>query len=156
MPTYTMLIGVPGSGKSTWLAKQPIDWINTVIASTDNIIARRAEDQGLTYSDVFQKEIKSATVEMNKLIQDALQEGLNVIHDQTNTSVKVRATKLAQIPDTYEKVAVFFPTPALDVLGARLNNRPGKQIPWNVVQGMANQLQMPTESEGFDRVIVVN
>lgn len=155
MPTYTMLVGVPGSGKSTWLAKQSFDWTNTIIASTDNIISHRAEDQGKTYSEVFQQEIKSATAEMNNLIRDALAEGLNVIHDQTNLTAKTRASKLAQVPDVYEKVAVFFPTPSDDELKRRLASRPGKMIPANVVLAMKSQLQMPTEAEGFDQVQIV-
>lgn len=155
MPTYTMLVGVPGSGKSTWLAQQPTDWHNTVVVSTDNIIEMRARAQGKTYSEVFQKEIKSATQEMEQQIQDALARGLNVIHDQTNVTAKTRAVKLARVPDTYEKVAVFFPTPPDAELKRRLASRAGKTIPANVVLGMKSQLEMPSESEGFDQVVVV-
>ncbi len=155
MPTYTMLIGVPGSGKSSWLAKQPIDWTNTVIASTDNIIQQRAEDQGKTYSEVFQQEIKSAIAEMNKTIRDALAAGHDVIHDQTNLTAKTRESKLAQIPRTYERVAVFFPTPDDHELRKRLASRPGKTIPANVVLGMKSQLEMPTLAEGFDEIVIV-
>jgi predicted kinase len=155
MPTYTMLIGVPGSGKSSWLARQPIDWTNTVIASTDNIIQQRAEDQGKTYSEVFQQEIKSATAEMNKTIRDALAAGHNVIHDQTNLTAKTRASKLAQIPMVYAKLAVFFPTPSDEELARRLAGRPGKTIPAKVVLGMKSQLEKPTQAEGFDRVVTV-
>lgn len=156
MPTYTMLVGVPGSGKSTWLAKQNIDWSNTIVASTDNIIELRAREQGKTYSEVFQTEIKSATQQMNQMIQKAFAQGINVIHDQTNVSAKARAAKLAQVPDTYRKVAVFFPTPSDAEFKRRLASRPGKTIPANVVMGMKSQLEMPSEAEGFDEVIVVN
>jgi predicted kinase len=156
MPTYTMLVGVPGAGKSAWLAKQRIDWHDTIVASTDNIIELRAREQGKTYSEVFQKEIKGATQQMNQMIQNALAQGLNVVHDQTNVSAKARAVKLAQVPDTYRKVAVFFPTPPDAELKRRLENRPGKTIPMNVVLAMKSQLEMPSEAEGFDQVIVVN
>ena len=156
MPTYTMLIGVPGSGKSTWLAQHPVDWSNTVIASTDNIIERRAKEQGKTYTEVFNNEIKSATAEMNQLLRDALTEGLNVVHDQTNTTVKARKAKLAQIPDTYHKVAVFFPTPSDAELKRRLAGRAGKTIPANVIMAMKSQLEMPSLAEGFDQVQIAN
>jgi predicted kinase len=156
MPTYTMLIGVPGAGKSSWLAKQAIDWTNTVLASTDNIIEHRAHEQGKTYSEVFKKEIKAATREMARMIHDALDNGLNVIHDQTNVTVKSRADKLSMVPDTYRKVAVFFPTPPQAELARRLASRPGKMIPVNVVMGMVSQLEMPSEAEGFDHIKVVS
>lgn len=153
MPTYTMLVGVPGSGKSSWLAKQPFDWSNTVLLSTDNIIEMRANEQGKTYSEVFQQEIKAATAQMHQQMQHAIKHKLNIVHDQTNLTAKTRAGKLAQIPSTWHKVAVYFPTPPDAELKRRLASRPGKTIPANVVLGMKSQLEMPSESEGFDQVI---
>lgn len=155
MPTLYMLIGVPASGKSTWLSKQPFDWSKVSVISTDAIIDRRAEAQGKTYSQVFQREIKSATAEMNQNLRDAVAAGLDLVWDQTNVTAKSRANKLAQVPDSYEKVAVFFATPPAQELNRRLNSRPGKTIPPHIAQGMASQLEKPTEAEGFDRIIVV-
>ncbi|CAB4123151.1 AAA domain containing protein [uncultured Caudovirales phage] len=155
MPTLYMLTGVPASGKSTWLSQQPFDWTRTVVISTDNIIDKRAETQGKTYSEVFQREIKSATAEMNQNLQYAIAAELDICWDQTNVTAKSRASKLACVPDSYEKVAVFFTTPPEAELQRRLSSRPGKTIPWNIVQGMASQLEQPSPAEGFDRIIVV-
>lgn len=155
MPTFYMLAGVPGSGKSTWIRNQPFDWNNTSVISTDAIIDQRAEAQGKTYSQVFQHEIKSATAEMNQNLRDAVTAGRDIVWDQTNVTSAARAKKLAQVPDSYHKVAVFFSTPHEAELRKRLGSRPGKTIPWNIVQGMASQLEKPTPAEGFDRVIVV-
>lgn len=154
MPTLYMLIGVPGSGKSTWLAGHPFDWSTTRIISTDNIIERRAQEQGKTYSEVFQREIKGATHQMNRELKQAVLDGADIVWDQTNLTKKSRAAKLAEIPDTYRKVAVFFPTPSDDELKRRLASRPGKTIPANVVLGMKSQLERPGKDEGFDEVIV--
>jgi predicted kinase len=146
-----MLVGVPGSGKSTWIKNQNFD-SNTVVISTDDIIEQRARAQGLTYSDVFQTEIKSATAEMNRILMDAVANNKDIVWDQTNLTVKSRRPKLAQIPKEYLKIAVYFATPADVELQRRLNNRPGKVIPANIVLGMKSQLQMPALDEGFDRV----
>lgn len=154
MPTMYMLTGVPASGKSTWLSQQPFDWTRTVVISTDSIIDKRAETQGKTYSEVFQREIKSATAEMNQNLQYAIAAGLDICWDQTNVTAKSRASKLARVPDSYAKVAVFFATPEPAELQRRLASRPGKTIPAHIVQGMASQLEPPTEAEGFDRIIV--
>jgi len=155
MPTLYMLIGVPASGKSTWIAQHSVfDWSNTVVISTDAIIDRRAESQGKTYSEVFSKEIKSATAEMHDKLRVAIKTDRDIIWDQTNVTAKSRASKLAQVPDTYTKVAVFFATPEPAELQRRLASRPGKTIPAHIVQGMASQLEPPTEAEGFDRIIV--
>ena len=66
-----------------------------------------------------------------------------------------RAKKLAHIPDVYEKVAVFFSTPESKEHARRLASREGKNIPWNVIQGMKSQLEAPTPEEGFDKIIIM-
>jgi predicted kinase len=151
-----MLIGVPSSGKSSWLAKQSWDWSRTQLVSTDAIIDREASAQGKTYSEVFSSVIKQATAEMNDNLRRAIKHDMDILWDQTNLTAKARAGKLGQIPDHYHKIAVFFPTPGDAELKRRLASRPGKTIPANVIMGMKSQLQQPSESEGFDQVIVVS
>lgn len=155
MPTLWMMIGVPGSGKSTWIANQNIDWNNTIVVSTDAFIDKKAADAGKTYSDVFKDHIKAATSKMNSDIEYAIKNNMNIIWDQTNTSVKIRKAKLGQIPDTYSKVAVFFRTPDSNELKKRLDSRVGKNIPNNILMGMISQLEPPTKNEGFDEIINV-
>jgi predicted kinase len=55
------------------------------------------------------------------------------------------------LPD-YEHIAVVFDTPSQDDLEKRLASRPGKNIPWEVVNSMINNFEMPTEGEGFKEV----
>jgi hypothetical protein len=47
---------------------------------------------------------------------------------------------------------VVFKTPEPEELERRLDSRPGKSIPWNVMQGMISGFKMPTLEEGFDEV----
>ena len=91
---------------------------------------------------------------MNAELRQAIRDKADVVWDQTNLTKKSRAPKLAQIPDTYEKVAVYFSTPSDQELKRRLDGRIGKTIPANVVLAMKSQLESPAQSEGFDRVIV--
>ena len=152
MPTLYMLIGIPGSGKTTWIKNQNFNTDDTVIVSTDNIIEERAASKGMTYSDVFQDEIKSATAEMNNNLKNAIAQKKNIVWDQTNLTVKTRRSKLAQIPDEYQKIAVLLSTPTKEELKIRLDNRPGKIIPNNILMGMISQLDPPSKLEGWDEI----
>jgi len=155
---FVMLTGVPGSGKSFFIKNSINSFFPTctfTVISTDNIIEERAAAQGKTYSDVFQAEIKSATAEMHVRLASAIKAGENIIWDQTNLTKKIRKSKITSIPDEYQKISVFFPTPAIDELNFRLASRPGKTIPTNIVFGMINQLEQPTIEEGFSEIIVI-
>lgn len=154
-PICYMLIGVPGSGKSTWIAKQPFDWSTTVIASTDNFIDKEAERQNKTYSEVFKDAMPSAINAMVKVVKEAIKNDDNIIWDQTSTSVGSRAKKFRMLPERYIVIGVVFKTPDKDELQRRLDSRAGKNIPPEAMRRMISSYQEPTEAEGFDKIIYV-
>jgi predicted kinase len=144
-----MLIGVPGSGKSTWIGAQ--DWArDCVLVSTDKLIELEAGRQGKTYNEVFKYYIDTATKLMNDDVRAAVAEGKDIIWDQTNTGRNSRKAKLAMAPG-YHKIAVVFATPEKEEWQRRINNRPGKMIPDAVLKAMASGLQLPVDGE-FDEV----
>jgi predicted kinase len=144
-----MLIGVPGSGKSTWINAQ--DWVkDCVLVSTDKLIELEAGRQGKTYNDVFKDYIDTATKLMNADVLEAVAEGKDIIWDQTNTGRKSRKAKLAMMPGYY-KIAVVFATPEKEEWQRRISSRPGKMIPEGVLKAMAMGLQRPEPGE-FDEV----
>lgn len=145
-----MLIGVPGSGKSTWRNRISTD---AVVLSTDDRIDAIAAAEGKTYTEVFKDNIAAAEKAMYQDAMRAFASGQDVIWDQTNLTAKSRAKKLIIVPDDYEKIAVYFPTPEPDELKRRLDSRPGKTIPANIVMGMISTLQPPTKEEGFDSIL---
>lgn len=144
------LIGVPGSGKSTWVANQP--WArDCAYISTDVHVDAYAQSQGKTYSEVFKEYMPTAIDLMMEDVERARTAGQDVIWDQTNTTVKSRARKFRQFLD-YEHIAVVFFTPKWSELKQRLDSRPGKTIPRSVVKSMIHNFEMPTESEGFKEI----
>lgn len=154
MPKLYMLIGVPGSGKSTWLRTMGLDTL--VVLSTDDKIEAAAAAQGKTYNDVFKSEITAAEKQMYKDAETAFAADCDVIWDQTNITAKTRSKKLRIVPEHYDVVAVYFETPNDVELQRRLANRPGKTIPANIVMGMKSQLEEPKHSEGFVEIIYAN
>jgi predicted kinase len=152
---FYMLVGLPGSGKSTWI-KSKTDRKYAVVSS-DDIIERIAKEQGLTYSDVFQSAVKTATKEMEQNFKNAMESRDHIIWDQTNLSSKKRKGVLSQLPKDYKRVAVVFQTP-MDVIEDRLVKRAketGKHIPKAVVLNMLKSFEIPTVAEGFDDVIFI-
>jgi predicted kinase len=150
MPKVYVLVGVPGSGKSTWIAQQ--DWARDCsIVSTDRWIEMFARELGRTYSEVFDLFMPAAVRAMSAQVALAQQQGRDIVWDQTSVSVVSRAKKFASLPD-YEHVAVVFATPEPAELTRRLAQRPGKVIPESVVQHMINTFELPTESEGYREI----
>lgn len=154
MPKLYMLIGVPASGKSTWV-RNNVD-PRAVVASSDDYLEAMAAREGKTYNEVFDKYIKAANQHVNTTVDMAMNKGLDIVWDQTNLTKKSRAGKLSRFGDEWEKIAVVFPTPDDDEWKKRLDSRPGKTIPSNILLGMKSSIEMPTKDEGFDEIIVVN
>ena len=147
------LIGVPGSGKSTWIDTQ--DWaLSCAKVSTDKWVEIYAKEVGRTYSQVFKDFMPTAVDLMAKEVVVAREMGRDIIWDQTSTTVKSRARKFQMLPD-YQHIAVVFTTPEHKELIRRLMNRPGKDIPDHVITSMIASFEMPTLDEGFTEIRVV-
>lgn len=147
-----VLVGVPASGKSTWVKDQT--WaLGMNIVSTDIWVEQYAHQQGRTYSEVFQEYMPTAVEKMTEHVIFCRDNKLDIIWDQTSTTVSTRAKKIRMLPDYY-KIAVVFKTPPTSEMKQRLESRPGKNIPWEIVSDMAQKLEAepPSEEEGFDEI----
>jgi predicted kinase len=153
-PILMMLIGLPGTGKTTWIKNnRKLFGPNHVVLSTDDILEMIGGQLGMTYNEMFD-DISYSFAEkmMMKGAKHAIANKWNVIWDQTNLNVKTRAKKLALFGDAYEKHGIYFPVPPdHDV---RLNSRVGKTIPRHVMQSMKEKMEMPSTNEGFDSLTV--
>ncbi len=149
-PKLYMLVGVPGAGKSTWVNNQ--DWSkDCVYISTDMWVEMEAERVGKTYTEIFQEYMPKAVEMMTIQVQLARDKGLDIIWDQTSTTIATRAKKLRMLPDYYS-IAVVFRTPEMEELHKRLASRPGKVIPLEVLDNMIANWQEPALDEGFQQI----
>lgn len=161
MPQFYMLVGAPGSGKSTWtrnfLSKTSDEY---VVISSDDIIVEWGKllDPNMTYSDAFKKvDYKAVQKELNDRLAAAIADMKNIIWDQTNLSSKSRKGRVSRIPKVYRKTCVVFKLEN-DELFKRLEKRAqeeGKHIPKKVVTDMLATFEEPVKSEGFDQIIYV-
>ena len=145
-----VLVGVPGSGKSTWVKNQK--WANDcVVVSTDEFVEDYAKECGLTYSEVFDDYMPTAVKLMANKVVRAREAGKDIIWDQTSTTIASRQRKFNMLPNYYA-IAVVFRAPPDEELKKRLESRGGKKIPWSVIESMRNNWEEPTEEEGFNEI----
>lgn len=144
------LIGVPGAGKSTWIKNQ-IWALGLSVVSTDMWVEMEAERVGKTYSEIFTDYMPKAVQLMANHVVLARDKGMDIIWDQTSTTIASRARKFNMLPD-YEHIAVVFRTPEHTELMRRLMSRPGKEIPDHVIASMIASWDEPTLEEGFTEI----
>lgn len=151
MPKLYMLVGVPGSGKSTWVKNQEFWMKDCAYISTDMWVEMEAERRGVTYSEIFQEYMPKAVELMAIQVELARDKGMDIIWDQTSTTIATRAKKFRMLPEYYA-IAVVFRIPEPEELQKRLASRPGKVIPSEVLNDMIAKWQEPTLEEGFNEI----
>jgi predicted kinase len=161
LPTLYVMVGLPGTGKSTLVNTVLRDrGDRTFVYSTDNLIEEWAAGQGWSYDFAFSKYIKKATTEMNGRLRTAIETGQDVIWDQTNLSARKRESILNRFPREYRRECWVVEPPQGDSQISdwqwRLENRPGKTIPGHIIESMCDSYVEPALSEGFDRVVKYN
>ena len=146
-----MLIGLPGSGKSTWYQNN-IEWLeNSAYISTDLLIDQYAASQNLTYDQVYRSHIKIANRQMKAQVLDAVSHNLDIVWDQTNLTKKTRRKLLGKCLDYY-KIAIYFKPIDPQSLRSRLDNRIGKTINPRLIDKMVAVFEPPSLDEGFNEI----
>ncbi len=140
-PRLTLLVGLPGSGKSTWAARQP-----GIVLSSDSLRALLSGDETnqAIHGAVFRT--------LRFLLRERLRLGQShTILDATNLLRKHRRPFL-KIAAQYgaETEAVFFDVPL--ALALARNAARNRVVPPEVIREMAAQLQPPQQSEGFVQI----
>lgn len=159
MPSLVLLVGLPGSGKSTYRSKIVDKLNNPVIASSDDIIDDLCEKAGITYSEGFHQFIKTANKIFRNDVEDAIKNGNDLIIDRTNMTEKSRKPfiEMAQKSGYNEIIAYVFVVPDSE-LRRRLNSRAeeiGKNIPNDVLKRMTNSYTAPSKQEGFTKIYFI-
>ena len=147
MPTCYILVGCPGSGKTTFTNLLPR---GAIITGTDKYIERIAEALELTYSKIFKDAYGLAESLFWDDIITASEDGTDIVIDRTNMTRGSRHKFFSALRATHRMEAIVFPVP--EDLKARLDSRPGKHIPQSVISNMINSFEMPSIAEGFDAV----
>ena len=149
MAKIIMLIGIPGSGKTTY-SKELSNKYDAKVVSTDKV---RQTFVGIDEKEVFPTDYR--------LCIEEIKEGKNVILDATHITPKVRKRSFDALDEygvLYEKVAVFIDT-SIEECARRVeqrNKNPNELfLPVEVVYSYGKNIIPPTKEEGFDEIILV-
>jgi predicted kinase len=160
-PICYVMVGLPGLGKSTLV--EGMYKPDTFIYSTDALLEEWAAEEGKTYNEVFNDLIGEATGAMNHALEIAIRERLDIIWDQTNLGVGKRRKIINRMRQAgYQVRCECIVPPEAGWISDqkdwkyRLENRPGKTIPQNILTNMIQSFTLPTESEGFDMITFYN
>lgn len=152
MAIFTMLIGLPGSDKSTYAKEYIKTRSGTVVISSDDIrqeLWGDANDQQ-NPSQVFD--------EMFIRTVSAMKKGTNVVYDATNLTAKTRKATLTRLRQALNQDFIA----VADVIVCSISEckrRQGerdREVPDEVIDRMVRQFQTPWYNEGWDTINVIN
>ena len=153
-----ILIGLPGSGKSTWTTKFLEKNSDYVVISSDNIIDELCSKEGISYTEGYSKFIGIASKKFKTDLFDAIDNQKNIIIDRTNMSKKARKVYFRHVDGkNYDVEAVSFSINDNE-LKKRLKIRAektGKFIPEHVIDDMASNYDRPSKEEGFSNITFI-
>ena len=146
MTTFYMLIGLPASGKSTYI-KEHFD--DDIVFSSDKI---REECFGDVNDQTHNNEVFKKLV---KLVKANLRNKKDAVYDATNINYKRRMHLLKDISHlNIKKVAIFMATP-YDIC-LKNNQQRDRHVPEEVINNMYRKFNVPYYYEGWDEIVVIN
>lgn len=152
MKELILMMGVPGSGKSTY-ARNVLKY-GDIYISRDEIRYSMITDE----DDYFAKEnevIKTFIQYIDEALIETQYQG-KVYADATHLSPKGRAQVLNQLKNK-DKVSVIYLDIPLNVILKRNAQREGRAlVPENVVRRMYNSIILPTRAEGIEKLIIID
>lgn len=143
-PTFWMMVGIVGSGK-THKANELAEQNNATVFSSDVL---REE----LFGDVnHQADNDVLFKELHKRVKDYLREGKNAIYDATNIDYKKRMSFLAELKNIpCKKVCIIMATPYDKCL--KRNAERERNVPEHVIERMYRKFDIPYYYEGWDEI----
>jgi len=140
--TVTLMSGLPGSGKDTWLTRHRPE---LSVISLDDLRA----DLGVEATDNQGEVIQAA----RESCREHLRAGKNFAFNATNTMRQTRKRWIDLFVDYRARVEVVYVEPPLPVIFQQ-NDRRSTPVPRNVIDRLVEKLEPPTWAEAHSLVLV--
>lgn len=154
-PEAIVLVGLPGSGKSTWA--KSFKGGSYPVFSTDTHIERLAREHKTTYVRAYDRFGGDAQQLVKRDIAACCRAKTSFIWDQTNETRRKREAMYKALSKTHSVVYVCFLVP-IDVCVKHSNKhirKRGKLVGERTIKNLAALIEFPTRSSGepFDRIV---
>ena len=150
MAILHLMVGIQGSGKSTYSKKLRDQYGYKIISSDEVRIIHPDWEESKIFPEVY------------RLCAIELKEGRDVIFDATNITPKVRARNINLVREIFNdfEVYAYFINTDKELCKERVlkrNNMEGELfLPIEVIDSYYNNLVPPSLEEGINKVIVIN
>ena len=146
-PKLILLVGIPGSGKTTYAKNYIEQNANTIHLSSDTIRKELYGDENIqgNPADVFSI--------MQKRAVEVLNNGYNVLYDATNMTRKDRAGIIGVCPK-FAKIECHIIWAPIEVCIERDSKRE-RTVGKEVIDKMLKRFQAPYYDEGIDEIVIV-
>ena len=143
-PVFYMVVGLPGSGKSTYTEKY---LAHCCIHSSDVI---REELSGDVNNQDINKQVFNT---LHKRVKEDLAAGKSVVYDATNISWKRRKAFLQELNSIKcRKECILMATPF--ELCVQRNKARDRVVPYFVIERMYKNFDIPWYNEGWDNIVI--
>lgn len=145
-PTIQIIVGIPGSGKTTYCKEYVNKSKRFVHISSDNI---RKEILGTEQDQSDNNKVFSI---MQERTLSALQKGYSVLYDATNLTRKDRLRIINSCPAYVQKEAIICWAPIETCIERDLNRN--RTVGKDIIDKMLKRFQAPFFDEGIDRIFL--
>lgn len=150
MAKLFLMMGVPGSGKSTW-CKNHFNESKVAYVSRDEIrfsLVAENEEYFSKENEVFRQFVYE--------INDALNLGIDVVADATHLNAASRNKLISLIKAPVDEINVIWIKTPLEIALERNAQREGRAfVPVSAIRRMNCQLEEPAFEEGFNKIYIV-
>lgn len=141
MASLYIMVGIPGSGKSTYAKK-----LDGVVCSSDETRKELYGSEEIlgSHYEVFRT--------LDKKVKNVLESGQNAIYDATNLTKNGRKNIINKFRNYAEKIIIVFMDTPLPVALER-NEKRERKVPKRIIKNMSYSLEEPKKEA--DELIIV-